>query len=155
MKRIKCWISSLGLPEQINYHKLGGLKQQKRHLSQFWSQESEIKVFTALRPLQRLQETFWPLPPPASAGRQHSWVCGCIALISATLFTLPSLFSVCCVLRVSVYSLSPIVHYPVVINLPGPFQAEVRHLLLFPSYLTLRKTRHILAIRSQIWDCLW
>lgn len=38
-----------------NYHKLGGLKQQKRVLSYFWRQKSEIKMLAGTHSLWRLK----------------------------------------------------------------------------------------------------
>ena len=83
------------------YHKLGGLKQPcffpglKCILSWCWRLEVQNQgVVKALLSLMSLGvDPSRPLP--ASGGPRHSSVCGCITLVSVSIFTWPSSLCLC------------------------------------------------------------
>ena len=83
-----------------DYHKLGALQQQKFILYSAGRQKSGSDVRRAMLLLQTLRE-IPSLPLLSSGGSRHPLACGCITLISASVFTQPSLCI--CVLSSSVF----------------------------------------------------
>ena len=71
----------------MKYHKLGGFKQQKCIVSQFWRLESEIKVSEAMLSLKALGEhPSSPLPASGSPGFLGLWhhyysLCFCLLTV--------------------------------------------------------------------------
>ena len=74
----------------MNNHRLGGLKQQKFILSQFWRPESQSQGVVRVTLSLKAQGENFSLPLPTSDGTRHSLACICVTLYpSRTLWGLP------------------------------------------------------------------
>ena len=84
-KQKNSWLHEFPAAAVTNYPKLGSRKQKK-----FSQQSKNQGVSRAVLPPEALGENL-SLPLPASGGSWHSLACGSITLISASVFTWPSL----------------------------------------------------------------
>lgn len=80
-------ISSWGWP--TNYHKLHGLKQQRGQKFKISFMGAEIMGLTGFHCLWSFLGRIHSWTLPGSGGCQHSFACGPITLISASVVTLP------------------------------------------------------------------